>query len=203
MFSEEFATDRIDPRGRERDEVLWLRALLDFGLRALPVVVRHDRRHLLEVQHELDHRDGGNDEPPILLERGTKLHGDCLSTTSSSDARFTPVADDVERAPLHLLVDAADVLAEDADHQELHAEEERDEHDRASSSRARSRLKHEVRDDALTPHRATLSDADEHAEVRREAQRQDAERRDAVEREREHLAQRILRLAGEARAARS
>src|SRR5579863_4071782 len=39
------------------------------------------------------------------------------------------LTDDVERSALDLLVDAADVLAEDADHQKLHAREERDDDD--------------------------------------------------------------------------
>ena len=36
------------------------------------------------------------------------------------------LGDDVERPALHLVVDAAEVLAENADHEKLHAAEEED-----------------------------------------------------------------------------
>src|SRR5262249_18054806 len=48
---------------------------------------------------------------------------------SATPAEVDSLGDDVEGTSLHLLVNLADVLPENADHEELNAEEERDEHD--------------------------------------------------------------------------
>ncbi len=108
------------------------------------------------------------------------------------------LAHDVQRAVLDLVVDAPDVLADHAERDQLDAAEQQDgDRDRAEAGQVGA-------DDAQHDHDRDRDERDargEQSDVGGQLQRQVREGGDRVEREAQHLAQRVLGLAGVARVA--
>jgi hypothetical protein len=138
--------------------------------------------------------DHGNRQRQRQHGRGRDIRSGLELIVVRGARQIESFADDVERTPLHLLVNASDVFAQYADHEELDAREERNEGHRGAPARYR-RVKHEMFDHCPDGD-DDARHADEDAEVRSEAERKNAERRDGVERKTNHLADRVFRFSG-------
>ena len=106
------------------------------------------------------------------------------------------LADDVERPPFYLFVDAPDVLAHHAEDNQLHtADERRDDDDRRP---ARHVVDARELDDQAPDRKGEAHERDEESEVQGDAQRSSGEADHAGGCKTEHLPKGVLRLAGEA-----